>query len=111
MSRLLTDFRPRLGLIETRRIKPGPKRAAPFYVSLEWRELMRQIILERGGRCEDPAHDPAQPGDAWLFGDHIRELSDGGAPLDRSNIMLRCAACHGRKTAAERKRRATATYG
>jgi len=110
MSRLLT-IRPRLGVIETRRIKPGPNRAAPFYVSSEWRELMRQIILERGERCEDPAHDPAQPGDAWLFGDHIRELSDGGAPLDRSNIMLRCAACHGRKTAAERKRRATAIYG
>jgi len=46
-----------------------------------------------------------------LFGDHIRELSDGGAPLDRANILLRGAACHGRKTAAERKRRATAIYG
>jgi 5-methylcytosine-specific restriction enzyme A len=34
-----------------------------------------------------------------IFGDHIIELKDGGAPLDPSNIMLLCPTCHARKTA------------
>ena len=29
-----------------------------------------------------------------VFGDHVVELQDGGAPLDKTNVMLRCGLCH-----------------
>ena len=88
------------------RVNLPPKKAAPLYASPEWRSLIASIIAERGRRCEDPAHDPARPrAGVRLFGDHIRELADGGALLDRRNIMLLCGACHSRKTAAARARR------
>lgn len=86
------------------RIAVRPKEAAPFYLSPEWKALMRQIIKLRGRRCEDPQHDTAQPRDGVrLYGDHIIEIVDGGHKLDPSNVMLRCAPCHGRKTAEARK--------
>ncbi len=88
------------------KVKVPPKKAAPFYLSPEWRALMDGIIRIRGRRCEDPLHDPTRPRICRrIFGDHIRELKDGGAPLDQHNIMLRCGSCHTRKTAAERARR------
>jgi 5-methylcytosine-specific restriction protein A len=34
-----------------------------------------------------------------LIADHITEIDDGGAPLDVSNGMTLCIACHNRKTA------------
>jgi len=40
--------------------------------------------------------------DARLIADHIIEIVDGGAPLDVSNGMTLCIACHNRKTAAAR---------
>jgi 5-methylcytosine-specific restriction enzyme A len=40
-----------------------------------------------------------------MFVDHIVELKDGGAPLDRSNLWLLCGSCHSLKTAGERARR------
>jgi len=40
-----------------------------------------------------------------MFVDHIVELKDGGAALDRSNLWLLCGGCHSLKTAAERTRR------
>jgi len=39
--------------------------------------------------------------------DHIREISDGGAQLDSSNLQSLCSACHAAKTArvsADRRR-------
>lgn len=82
------------------------KKADSFYLSPEWRALMDGIVRLRGRRCADPMHDPAKTRTCRrVFGDHIRELKDGGAPLDPSNIMLRCGSCHTRKTAAERARR------
>lgn len=35
-----------------------------------------------------------------LIADHIREIRDGGAPLDMDNGQTLCAACHARKTRA-----------
>ena len=82
------------------------KRADPFYVSPAWRTLIAFLIKERGRRCEDPAHDPATPRSGKvIYGDHVRERRDGGAPLDPRNILLRCGSCHTTKTAAERARR------
>src|SRR5690242_11811728 len=71
----------------------------PFYSSPEWRALVRELIAIRGYRCEDPLCKTANRGaDRQIYGDHIRELKVFGAPLDPANIMLRYAACHGRKT-------------
>jgi hypothetical protein len=67
---------------------------------------MSEIIAERGRRCEDTDHDPSRPRiGVRLFGDHIRELQDGGAALDKRNVLLRCGACHTRKTARARAAR------
>lgn len=85
-----------------------PKKAEPFYLSPAWRALIDDIKAERGERCEDPAHDPTRSRACRCIGDHIVELRDGGAPLDRRNIMLRCWPCHGRKTAAAARARAAA---
>lgn len=95
----------RTALLDTRSAKPAPKRADPFYISTEWRALVAEIIRERGARCEDPScRYPGRIG-VRVFGDHIVELKDGGAPLDKTNVMLRCGSCHTRKTNAERARR------
>lgn len=102
---LLPPLLPTIGSINRQRAR-SEKRAHPFYSTPEWRSLMRTIIVKRGRRCEDPQHDPHDPREnIRLYGDHIHELADGGAPLDPCNILLRCAPCHGRKTAEERKRR------
>lgn len=94
------------------RISVRPKEALPFYLSPEWKALMRQIIKVRGRRCEDLKHDVAKPRDGIrLYGDHIVELADGGSKLDPRNVMLRCATCHGRKTAETRAARAQGVGG
>ena len=88
------------------KVKQGEKKVDPFYLSSEWRALMMQIVNQRGRRCEDPNHNWAIPRvGVRLFGDHIVEIKDGGATLDPRNIMLRCGACHGRKTALQRAAR------
>lgn len=85
------------------RLKPMPKVADSFYQSAAWRVLAGQIKRERGGFCErcGSAHR--------VIADHIVERRDGGADLDRANIELLCQACHNRKTAAARARRASGT--
>jgi 5-methylcytosine-specific restriction enzyme A len=103
----LKTLRPRLGLIETRKLKPPDKVADSFYLSTEWRSLIRHIIQVRGRRCEDPnCKTPRRDAGQRIFGDHIIERKDGGAELDPANIMLRCSPCHGIKTASERGKRA-----
>ncbi len=101
----LTTLRPRVSMA-TQRLTPRPKTAAPVYSSPEWRTLIAAIIRQRGRRCEDPrCTTPKRAAGQRVYGDHIHELSDGGALLDPSNVMLRCAPCHGRKTAIERDKR------
>jgi len=84
--------------------KPRFKQVQPFYVSPEWRALIKSIKQQRGNYCHDPAHPPSESRTAKgrVYGDHIIELKDGGALLDPSNIMLRCHLCHQRKTWKER---------
>ncbi|TIV00211.1 MAG: HNH endonuclease [Mesorhizobium sp.] len=100
---------PVIRTMDTRTVKVAPKTADAFYLSPEWRKLMAEIIAERGRRCEDPQCDGRthRPG-MRVFGDHVVELRDGGAPLDKRNIMLRCGASHTRKTLAERAKRMAA---
>lgn len=102
----LRNLAPSIATLDTRSALPAPKVADPFYSSREWRQLIARLIEQRGRYCEDTGHDPTRPrGGMRLFGDHIRELKDGGAKLDPANILLRCGACHTRKTIAERARR------
>lgn len=99
---------PMIGTLDTRAATPGPKITNPFYLSPAWSRLMAEIKAERGARCEDPEHDPQKPRiGVRIFGDHVIEMKDGGASLDKANVLLRCGACHTRKTIAERAKRLT----
>lgn len=95
----LGTIKPKLKAMDHRTCPPPPKRADDFYSSAPWRDLRASVLRERGPRCEKCGAG----GRVYL--DHITELRDGGAPLDRSNVMILCAACHTRKTAQARARR------
>jgi hypothetical protein len=101
----LTTLRPPVPAVAARLTK-RPRTTEPFYSSAEWRALVAHLIATRGRRCEDPqCTTPDRRADQRIYGDHIHELKDGGAPLDPANVMLRCAPCHGRKTAQEAAKR------
>lgn len=86
--------------------RPQPKATAAFYGTSEWKQLLAQIIRERGRRCQDArCRTPHRGEGRRIYGDHIVELKDNGAPLDPANVLLRCAACHGRKTWESRRAR------
>jgi 5-methylcytosine-specific restriction protein A len=93
-------LQPSLKRMDTRTAKPPEKRADPFYLSPAWRALMGQIIAERGRKCEQCNRTNTR-----IFGDHIVEVKDGGALLDKRNIRCLCGSCHTRKTAAARAKR------
>jgi 5-methylcytosine-specific restriction endonuclease McrA len=96
--------KPGVKLANIQSVRSPPKRADEFYLSPEWRDFRRQVFRERGRRCGDPfCAAPDAPGLRYL--DHIKERKDGGADFDRANVMIRCPACNGRKTEAERARR------
>lgn len=99
---------PRVAARDSRTVQPAPKRADAFYASPEWRALIKRLIAERGRRCQSPScrrtHDDAG-NPVRIFGDHINELRDGGAPLDADNVSLLCGSCHTKKTLEERARR------
>lgn len=98
----LSFMSPRLAQVDQRTAAPVPKTADPFYLSSAWRSLIAKLIAERGRRCQDTGCGRVG---CRLFGDHVVELKDGGDPLNPSNVLLRCGACHTRKTARERERR------
>lgn len=81
------------------RIQHPPKEADSFYTSPAWRALIASIKRERGNRCEDCGAS------GRVIGDHVHEIKDGGAMLDRSNVRLLCWPCHNRKTARAKKAR------
>jgi 5-methylcytosine-specific restriction enzyme A len=87
------------------KVKPLPKVADPFYLSPEWRGLIRDIKRERGAFCVICGSGKR------IIGDHVRELKDGGAKLDPQNVQLLCHVCHQRKTARERAKRAVGQAG
>lgn len=82
-------------------IKPKPKRADQFYSSPEWIALRDRVRREAGGMCQ--ALGCTRRG---AIVDHVVEIKDGGAKLDRANTVLLCAPCHGAKTHREWARRA-----
>lgn len=101
----LKTLGPRLKPIDTRTVRPPPKVVESIYSSSEWKTLMREIFEERGRRCEDT--ECKTPHGPWgkLYGDHVIEIKDQGPAFDKRNVLIRCAPCHGRKTAAERVKR------
>lgn len=101
----LKTIRPMVAAIDTRAAPTPPKTTDKFYLTPEWRGLMDEIIAERGRVCEDPECARPHPPVGRVFGDHIVELQDGGAALDRRNVLLRCGSAHTRKTAAARAKR------
>jgi 5-methylcytosine-specific restriction protein A len=82
------------------KLRAAPKQTDPFYESQAWRSLVASIKEERGPWCQDCGSGHR------VAGDHVVEMKDGGAALDRNNVRLRCAKCHNRKTARERSKRA-----
>ncbi len=67
----------------------------------QWQKL-RQLQLNREPLCEEcKAAGRTKEGEHV---DHIVPLSEGGQH-ELLNLQTLCAACHGRKTAADRRRR------
>lgn len=105
MASRLRSLAPRLATLDTRSAKVPPKRADAFYLSLAWRELVAGLVRTRGRRCQHCGRVNCR-----VYGDHIVELADGGAPLDPAGIQLLCGSCHQRKSAAMRALRMAKTY-
>lgn len=76
-----------------------PKKAERFYLSPEWKALVKRIKAKRGAFCQRCGAG------GRVIGDHIVERRDGGAELDEGNIELLCLPCHNRKTARAKAER------
>lgn len=98
----LPMLRPRLHAASLQTAALPPKVADPFYSSAKWIALRERVRREAGGRCQAERCGRAE---RRMFVDHIVELKDGGAPLERSNMWLLCSSHHAAKTAAERAKR------
>lgn len=82
------------------RVGRAPKVADRELQSGAWASLVADIKRERGAYCQRCGAG------GKLYADHIQERRDGGALLDKGNIQLLCASCHGLKTASARRERA-----
>jgi len=95
----LRTIPPRVPARDSRTVKPAKKRAAEFYATPAWRALVTSLIAQRGRRCEACSRTTNPDGSpVRLFGDHVQELRDGGAPLDPANVQLLDGSCHAAKT-------------
>lgn len=87
---------------------PKTKQVDPFYVSTAYKQWRETVVARAGGRCEVVENglrcSKAQPHHR-MFADHIRELQDGGDPLDPANGMCLCGSHHTKKTAQTRANR------
>ena len=102
MSMGLPTLRPRIGVVDLRTAALPPKVAERFYSSAEWIALRDRVRREADERCQAQGCGRAE---RRMYVDHIVELKDGGAPLDRSNVWLLCGAHRVAKTGLERARR------
>jgi 5-methylcytosine-specific restriction endonuclease McrA len=98
----LQALQPRVGLADLRTAALPPKVADRFYMSPAWIALRDRVRREAGGRCQVDGCGRAERG---MIVDHIVELKDGDAPLDRSNVWLTCRSHHSQKTVTERAKR------
>jgi hypothetical protein len=95
----LTSLPNRLATLNTRRGQPldDPEARAkqavkvgdPFYKSTAWVRL-RMPCWPSGSTAAPSAHDPDQP----VIVDHIHQLADSDAPLDRANLQVTCTGCN-----------------
>lgn len=81
------------------------KEADPHYLTPEHRAWRLAVLKQAGFRCQ--AVGCAATG--RLYADHVRELRDGGAPLDLANGQALCATHHALKTADTRAQRMATT--
>ena len=98
-------LKPTITARDPRTVKAPPKTAEPFYSSTEWIRLRDQVRRESGNKCQMPGC-----GKRGFIVDHIVEIKDGGAKLDRANCWNLCAHHHGLKTSEERAKRAVKKY-
>lgn len=70
-----------------------------FYNSKAWRGLSK-LYRQRNPLCEHCKRNNIIKPAAHV--DHIKEIKDGGEPLDWENLQSLCVPCHSRKTSAER---------
>ncbi|MFT8245209.1 HNH endonuclease signature motif containing protein [Roseomonas sp. BN140053] len=103
----LSFLAPRLTAIDTRTAQPAPKVADPHYATPEHQAWRAAVIRRAGGMCQAPGCGRTG---VRLFADHVRELRDGGDPLDPANGQALCGAHHTAKTASERARRQGERY-
>lgn len=96
---------PRVATLDTSIAKLPPKVAEPFYSSAAWIALRDQVRREARWMCQVPGC-----GRRGFIVDHIVEIKDGGAKLDRANLMLACSPCHTKKTNVERAKRTATRY-
>jgi 5-methylcytosine-specific restriction endonuclease McrA len=104
----MRTLKPGIAVATLHTAKPLAKRADKLYLSPAWFEVRDRVRREARGQCEAPGCGRTE---RRMFVDHIVELKDGGAALDRSNLWLLCGACHSLKTSAERTRRTAQRLG
>jgi hypothetical protein len=101
----LASLGSRLSTLDTRRVQPPPKTAAPLYSSVAYVEWREGVISRAGGRCEEIVNGKrcwkAAPRNR-MFADHRVEVKDGGALFDIANGQCLCGAHHSAKTARAR---------
>jgi 5-methylcytosine-specific restriction protein A len=102
----LAMLKPRVATLDTSIAALPPKTTLPFYSTPEWLAMRDRVRREASWKCQAPGCNGR-----GVYVDHIRELKDGGAPLDRRNLQLLCAPCHGSKTARVRAERTRAGGG
>jgi 5-methylcytosine-specific restriction protein A len=73
------------------------------YQTKRWRILRRRVLTEQPKCLGYP--EGTDCGELAVEVDHVVAVEDGGAMWDRSNLVGRCKACHGRKTREELDRR------
>lgn len=74
-----------------------------IYSSARWVNLRKQFIRHNPLCAHCEAQGILTPA---VLVDHIKEIKDGGAVYDVSNLQSLCNACHNTKTGKESKKRA-----
>lgn len=96
----ITMLGPRIPTLDTRVAKVPAKVALPFYSTPEWIALRDRVRAEAKGMCQRAGCTRR-----GYIVDHVVEIRDGGARLDRANLELVCSSHHSAKTAVERAKR------